>query len=95
MKVGDVDQTRSTQSSAIYTSLIVCLLVVVGFATYSEPLLELVHRWSTQEEYSHGFLIPVIVAWLLWTRRDALRASGLTSHLGQRLPLFCSRQPCI
>ncbi len=75
MKVGDVGEARSTQSSAIYTSLIVCLLVVVGFATYSEPLLELVHRWRTQEEYSHGFLIPVIVAWLLWTRRDALRAS--------------------
>jgi exosortase D (VPLPA-CTERM-specific) len=75
MKTSGVDQARSAQLSAIYTSLIVCVLVVIGFATFSEPLLELGHRWSVQEEYSHGFLIPVIVAWLLWTRRDALRAS--------------------
>ncbi len=42
---------------------------------FSGALLELVHRWNTQEEYSHGFLIPFISAWLLWARRDALRAS--------------------
>ena len=38
-------------------------------------LLELVRRWTTQEEYSHGFLIPLVAAWLLWTRRDALLES--------------------
>ena len=69
MKTSGVNQARSAQLSAIYTSLIVCVLVVIGFATFSEPLLELGRRWSVQEEYSHGFLIPVIVAWLLWKLR--------------------------
>ena len=29
-------------------------------------------RWVSQEEYSHGFLIPMISLWMLWDRRDAL-----------------------
>ncbi|MBL4603772.1 MAG: exosortase [Emcibacteraceae bacterium] len=32
-------------------------------------------RWMTQEEYSHGFLIPAISLWMLYDRRDALAAS--------------------
>ena len=54
-------------------------------------LLELVHRWIAQEEYSHGFLIPVIVAWLLWTRRDAILASiGRPSWTGPALILLAA-----
>ncbi|KJC53659.1 membrane protein [Bradyrhizobium sp. LTSPM299] len=51
---------------------IAALLAVIAF---QGALVELVRRWTTQEEYSHGFLIPVVAAWLLWTRRDALLAS--------------------
>lgn len=35
-------------------------------------LSELVSRWHRQEEYSHGFFIPLISLWLLWSRRAAL-----------------------
>jgi exosortase D (VPLPA-CTERM-specific) len=53
--------------------------------------LNLVHRWSVQEEYSHGFLIPVIAAWLLWARRDALFASmGRPSWTGPALILLAA-----
>jgi exosortase D (VPLPA-CTERM-specific) len=45
--------------------------------------------WFTRAEYSHGVLIPFIVAYLIWQRRDALAASefsgswlGLTVVLG-------------
>lgn len=51
--------------------------------SYGDPILEAVRRWGGQEEYSHGFLIPLISAWLLWTRRDAIVASlGNPSWLG-------------
>ena len=40
-------------------------------------LSELVRRWHTQDEYSHGFLIPLVAAWLLWTRRDALAGQSI------------------
>jgi exosortase D (VPLPA-CTERM-specific) len=46
-------------------------------------LSDLVRRWYVQEEYSHGFFIPLISAWLLWQRRDALKASrGAPSRWG-------------
>ena len=48
------------------------LLAVIGF---SAALSELVNRWVQHEEYSHGFLIPVVAFFLLWMRRDALSAN--------------------
>ena len=62
------------------------MAVLVSLAAFSQALLELVNRWNNQEEYSHGFLIPVVTLFLLWSRRDALRASiGQPSILGPAL----------
>ena len=91
MKADRAVQTRSARTSAIYITLLASLSVLVALLAFSEALLELVRRWSTQEEYSHGFLIPVIVAWLLWTRRDALLASvGRSSWTGPALILLAA-----
>ena len=91
MKADRVVQTGSARTSAIYAALLVSIAVLVALVAFSESLLELVHRWSVQEEYSHGFLIPVIVAWLLWTRRDALVASiGRPSWTGPALILLAA-----
>jgi exosortase len=40
-------------------------------------LLDLAQTWSTNPQYSHGFLVPVFAAFLLWHRRDLLDASRL------------------
>lgn len=37
-----------------------------------EPLRHLTQRWRIEPDYSHGFLIPVISAWLLWQRRPLI-----------------------
>jgi exosortase D (VPLPA-CTERM-specific) len=75
--------SRLSKASANRTLVLVAIAVVATFAVFSGALLELLHRWSTQEEYSHGFLIPVVSAWLLWSRRDAIGASvGQPSWLG-------------
>lgn len=67
---------RMARSDAIFTSLLILFLaLLVGLAAFRAGLWELVARWSRQEEYSHGFLIPVIVTWMLWARREALLAS--------------------
>jgi exosortase D (VPLPA-CTERM-specific) len=72
------------QSAFYWTDAL--LLVAMGMAiiaVFGASLSELVHRWQQQEEYSHGVLIPFISAWLLWTRRDALRRSlGQPSAIG-------------
>jgi exosortase D (VPLPA-CTERM-specific) len=57
------------------TGLLMLLAILAAVLGFNEALTELIHRWGQQEEYSHGFLIPIVTAWLLWTRRDALRAN--------------------
>ena len=78
------------RTGAVRMSIVV-VLVLLAVAAFSGALLELINRWSRQEEYSHGFLIPIIVLWLLWARRDALIASvGEPSWIGPVLILFAA-----
>jgi exosortase D (VPLPA-CTERM-specific) len=44
---------------------------LVGFAFW-ESLVELEHIWSSSEEYSHGYFIPLISLFLVWQQRDEL-----------------------
>lgn len=39
---------------------------------YAGVFRDLVHDWSTDDNYSHGFLIVPIAAYLVWERRRAL-----------------------
>jgi exosortase D (VPLPA-CTERM-specific) len=72
MSVQSIAFPRTNANRAWILGLIAVLLATIAFRG---ALFELVRRWTTQEEYSHGFLIPLVAAWLLWTRRDALLAS--------------------
>jgi exosortase D (VPLPA-CTERM-specific) len=72
MSVRSIGITQSNDVRAGLFALVGTLIAIVGFG---DALLELVQRWTLREEYSHGFLIPIVAAWLLWTRREALRAS--------------------
>jgi exosortase D (VPLPA-CTERM-specific) len=83
--------TAPAHKRAIYTGLLVLICVLVAAIVFREALLELVRRWQVQEQYSYGFLIPIIVAWLLWSRRDALLASiGRPSWSGLLLILLAA-----
>ena len=44
-------------------------------------LPELVREWILRPEYSHGFLMPPIAAWVLWGRREELRRLRLDPSL--------------
>jgi exosortase len=49
--------------------------IVLGAAVvclYFPVLADLVTQWQTDENYSHGFLIPLISAYLIWERRQQL-----------------------
>ncbi len=65
----------SHTSSSVRTALLVVAAAVIALFAFHDALSELVTRWMREEEYSHGFLIPVVSAWLLWTRRDAILAN--------------------
>ena len=66
---------NNTSRGAVLLVIVAIAAIAATLVAFSDALLELVKRWSTEEEYSHGFLIPVVSAWLLWTRREALVAS--------------------
>ena len=66
--------------------LIALALMIIA---YWGGLTELVGRWNKQEEYGHGYFIPIISTWLLWNRKDAIVASlGKASWTGVSLILI-------
>ena len=48
------------------------LLVIVLLTLYAPVLVRLVRQWWTDPDYSHGFLVPLLSAYLIWQRRDKL-----------------------
>ncbi len=40
--------------------------------TYAIVLSKLAYTWWNDENYSHGLLIPFIIAYILWTQRERL-----------------------
>ena len=48
------------------------LLTAVVAGLYSPVLWRLVKQWYEDPDYSHGFLVPLLSAYLIWQRRDKL-----------------------
>jgi len=40
---------------------------------YASVLAKLSHDWWTDENYSHGLLIPIVIGYILWAEREKLR----------------------
>jgi len=62
----------------IWTYAVPALLVIsAGFLllvpAFWGGISELANRWENQEEYSHGYMIPMVTAYLIWQRRDLLK----------------------
>jgi exosortase len=52
--------------------------VAIGFAiafAYVTVLVKLFNDWWTDENYSHGLLIPLIIGYILWSQREKLGRS--------------------
>jgi exosortase len=79
-----VDTTTSTKWLAVGTATVAATLVWAYWPT----LVEVVHKWETQPDYSHGFLVLPIALFFLWSRRAALPWADLgPSHWGLLLLL--------
>lgn len=52
----------------------VLVLVSLTFFAYATVLPRLAQNWWTDENYSHGLLIPFIIAYIVWLRRDRFAA---------------------
>ena len=43
---------------------------------YASVLVKLSHDWWSDENYSHGLLIPFVILYILWLRRDKLESES-------------------
>src|SRR4051812_41207430 len=43
---------------------------------YAGTAAQIGHNWWSNENYSHGLFVPVIIAFILWARRRELPALG-------------------
>jgi exosortase len=58
-----------------HLSRILAIATALVFA-YATVLTKLGHDWWTDENYSHGLLIPVIIGFILWSQRERLARTG-------------------
>lgn len=56
--------------------LFVVLAVLLGFIFF-DGLRELVQAWGEREEYSYGYLIPIITIFLIWQKKNELARASL------------------
>ncbi len=63
-------------------TLVPVLLVSACFSwAFASTLADLGHVWRTNDQYSHGFLVPGFALVLLWLRRDKLDSASLRPSL--------------
>jgi exosortase D (VPLPA-CTERM-specific) len=64
------------------------MAAVLGFV-YFDGLNDLLRMWNTKEEYSYGYLIPVITLFLIWQKKDSLERIPFSgSWAGVLITLF-------
>ena len=54
-------------SKRLWQGIAISFAIVFAYATV---LVKLVRDWWTDENYSHGLLIPFIIGYILWTQRE-------------------------
>ena len=80
LKAGGSGSERKRAPRNIAAIVAVAALVIL---VYHETLVVLWRTWATNPNYSHGYLIPPVVAFLLWRdRRRYLTARGRGSLFG-------------
>jgi exosortase len=58
-------------------------LAAIVLAVYWPTFTQLAWRWSTEPQYSHGYLVPLFSAFLLWHRKGLFRvAQARPSYVG-------------
>ena len=68
--------------SALQLWLPAILLVALLIAIYAGITKKLVYDWYTQPDFSHGFLVPLFSAYLVWTKRETLRNTPVRQSWG-------------
>jgi len=69
----------SLSSPRLFPVNLACLLVLLAalLGLYYPVLVAMAHDWSTNDNYSHGFFIPLISGYMVFAMKDELRNISL------------------
>ena len=54
----------------------IALLLAAFIFLFGHAIKEMVHDWSINDNYSHGFLVPLIAAYMIWQKKHQLSKIG-------------------
>ena len=69
--------TRTVQEKLKKSGAIIVLTAVALAVCYTPALRGMFQQWSLDEDMSHGFLVPLVVLWVIWRERERWRALPL------------------
>jgi exosortase len=82
----------STSQRRATIALALALLAALAWA-YAPALLQMSHRWSSDPQYTHAYVVPLFILVVLWFRRDGFPAERIRpSWWG--LPLLLAAVAC-
>ena len=78
MSYAKSDIGSALRSPANRGTLITFLALLAGMAfLYAPVMVGLVRQWSTDDNYSHGFIVIPLAAYFAWEKREALLAAPI------------------
>ena len=80
-EVATADAFSSNSSMNWYAVGVIGTLLVLLAGLYHEVLLKLGAQWNNDPDYSHGFLVPVLVGYFVWERWGRLKALRISPSL--------------
>lgn len=79
-------------SSAVvqpWRQALVALMLLIAWTLflYRDTAIAMVTIWERSETFTHGFLVPPIVLWLIWRQRRSIAAQAIEPALWTLLPV--------
>jgi len=73
-----VSETASSTTRAVRNGGIIPLITAAALfiALYAPVIARLAKQWVEDPNYQYGLAVPVVSAFMLWRKREALRAAG-------------------
>ncbi|PCJ88876.1 MAG: VPLPA-CTERM-specific exosortase XrtD [Thiotrichaceae bacterium] len=54
------------------TFSLVVVVIAMLYLIFADGLSQMVNIWNTKEEYGHGYMIPFIIMFLIWQKKDVI-----------------------